>query len=143
MKQFVNRILLLLPVMVIVFSGCKKDDKYTIQTKPVITELSPAQGVVGSTVVIRGTNLKNVNRVRFGKEDAAGFNRANNTDTSVSVQVPAGVFPGDLLLQVYVENGGSTETMFKVYPQPGISLASPSAGFPGDNVVITGENLHI
>lgn len=143
MKQFINKILLLLPVMVIVFSGCKKDEKYTIQTKPVITALSPAQGVVGSTVVIKGSNLKNVNRVRFGKEDAAGFNRANNTDSSVSVQVPAGVFPGDLLLQIYIENGGSTETMFKVYPQPAISLASPATGFPGDNVVITGQNLQI
>jgi hypothetical protein len=144
MKNIINKILVILPVAALLFSGCKKDkDNYTVQTKPVITELSPAQGVIGSSVTIKGQNLKNVNRVRFGKEDAAAFNRSANTDTSITVQVPAGVFPGDLLVQVYVENGGSTETSFKVYPQPSITLSSPTTGFPGDDVTITGENLDI
>jgi hypothetical protein len=66
-----------------------------------------------------------------------------NTDTSIVVNVPAGVFPGDLMVQVYLKEGGSSDATFKVYPQTTATTVTPAKAYPGDEVTIDGTDLDI
>src|SRR5450759_5151879 len=112
----------------------KKNDKVNAVTKPQIKGLSKTEGIIGSSVTILGVNLKNVDRIRFGAKDAANFNASANTDSSITVTVPANVIPGNLLLTVYITGVASDQTNFKVVEPPKpplITSASPVTGSPG------------
>lgn len=124
-------------------SGCKKKDVYPGQTLPKITSVAPGSGVPGVSVLVKGENLKSVTAVKFGTVDAASFDLASVTDTSLLVQVPA-MDSGKVFVQVYYDGGaGYNAAPFKVLLKPEISSILPSTGFPGDQVTINGVNLDI
>jgi hypothetical protein len=127
--------------------GCKKKDVYPAQQLPVIKSVSPAQGKVGTAVIIKGINFKNITSVKFGKVDAAGFSAAANTDTSVAATVPAGLEPGDNFVQVYLKDGtGYSAFKFTVLETPrvpDITSVDPVIGYPGDDVNLKGINLDV
>jgi len=148
-KIFKNFFLLAAAVIatVLLQYGCKKKDVYPAQTLPAISSVTPAKGIIGSTVVIKGVNLKNVTDVKFGAKDAANFVASANTDTSITVNVPDSLAPGDLYVQVYFDNGkgynAAAFTVLKTPPVPHITSVAPATGFPGDQVTIKGVNLDI
>jgi IPT/TIG domain len=148
MIKFLKNPLLVAILILSVFAvSCNKNDKPTPVTPPKIKSLSKLEGLIGSSVTIMGTNLKNVDRVRFGAKDAAAFNASNNSDTAITVQVPAGVSYGNLLLQVYITGVGSDQANFKVIEPPRpptiTGAAAPATGYPGTAVTLTGTNLEI
>src|SRR5689334_14258305 len=98
--------LLTLPVLLLVINSCKKEATYESQKLPEITSVSPVAAVIGTQITIKGKNLKDVTKVRFGTKDAAGFNASANTDSSVIATVPAGLDPGSLYVQVYYATNG-------------------------------------
>lgn len=126
--------------------GCKKEDKQTPVVPPKIKNLSTTQGLIGSDVTIMGSNLKSVDKVKLGAEDAAGFDPAANTDSAITVKVPASVKYGDLLITVYHSGVGSDQINFTVVEAPKPPEATgitPANGFPGTEVTVTGNNLGI
>jgi hypothetical protein len=146
MTKLLKNPLLAILILSVLAIRCNKNDEVDAVTPPEIKALSNLEGLIGSTVTIMGNNLKSVDRVRFGAIDVPDFNAANNTDTAVSVQVPAGVSYGNLLLQVYISGIGSAQIDFKVIEPPKpptITDASPAMGFPGTAVTLTGTNLEI
>lgn len=145
-KLLKNPLLLAILILSVLAVSCNKNDDVDAVTPPKIKGLSKLEGLIGTPVTIIGNNLKNVDRVRFGAKEAANFNVANNTDTAITVQVPAGVSYGNLLLQVYISGIGSDQITFKVNEPPKpptIAGVSPATGFPGTAVTLSGTNLEI
>jgi hypothetical protein len=145
-KLLKNPLLVAILILSVCAVSCNKEDKVKAVTPPDIKTLSNLEGLIGSSVTILGSNLKSVDRIRFGAKDAAGFNASNNTDTAITVQVPAGVSYGNLLLQVYISGVGSDQANFKVIEPPRpptVTGAAPATGFPGTSVTLTGTNLEI
>ena len=145
-KQFKAVFLISIPLFAIAFlqTGCKKRDVYPSQQLPKITAINPTSAMVGDTVVLQGSNLKNVVDVKFGTSDVTKYTTAN-TDNAISVVVPDSIPPGDLYVQVYLDNGtGYAATKFKVLATPKvptISSVNPLTAFPGDNITIRGINF--
>jgi len=124
-------------------SACKKKDVYPGQSLPKITAVAPGSGVPGVAVMIKGENFKSVTAVKFGTVDAAAFDPASVTDTSLMVQVPS-MDSGKVFVQVYYANGaGYNAAPFTVMLKPDISSVLPLTGYPGDEVTINGVNLDI
>ena len=148
-KPFNHFLLLVVAVagLVAVQQGCKKKDVYPSQQLPVIKSVTPAQAKVGTAVVIKGSNLKNVTSVKFGKVDAAAFSAGSNTDTSVAATVPAGLEPGDTYVQVYLKDGAGYGafkfTVLETPRVPDITSVDPVIGFPGDDVTLKGINMDV
>ena len=146
LKQFKTALLISIPVVALVLlqTSCKKRDVYPSQQLPRLAEIKPTAAMVGDTVVLKGSNLKNVVDVKFGTTDVSKYTTAN-TDTSISVVVPDSLPPGNLYVQVYLDNGsGYASTQFKVLATPkvpAISSVSPTTAFPGDDLTIKGINF--
>lgn len=131
-----------LPVLLLVIqSSCKKEDKYEAQTLPKVNSIFPISAIIGTEVTLKGVNLKDVTKVRFGTVEAPGF---ITTDSSVVVDVPAGLSPGDLNVQVYYTGTGYSSVPFTVLETPrppAISTIDPAKAFPGTTITITGADF--
>ena len=104
---------------------------------PAIASLSPTSGIVGTSVVITGTNLTGATAVSFNGT-AATF--IVNSATQLTATVPGGATSGNV--SVSTPGGTSNGLAFTVIPPaPTISGLSPTSGTPGTSVVITGTNL--
>jgi hypothetical protein len=147
LRQFKNVLYLGIPMLAFMLLqwGCKKKDVYPSEQLPLISSLSPSSAIVGTAIVIKGTNLKNVTDVKFGSSEAANFSASNNTDTAIKVTVPAGLTPGTAPVQVYYANGkGYASFAFTVVltpPVPKIDSVSPKNGYPGNTVTVSGNNF--
>ncbi|HEX3935004.1 MAG TPA: IPT/TIG domain-containing protein [Puia sp.] len=132
-------------VLALIQWGCMKKDVYPSRQFPQITSLSPSSAIMGTPIIIKGTNLKNVTDVKFGTVEAANFNASNNTDTAIKVTVPDSLALGPIALQVYYDNGNgyatANFTVLLVPPVPKIDSVSPKEGFPGNTVTISGNNF--
>lgn len=125
--------------------GCKKKDVFPSQTLPEITSLSPSSAMGGTLIIIKGNHLKDVNSVKFGASDAAGFDQSANSDTSIRVTVPDSLPLGPTYVQVYLPDGkgyaAHSFTVLLTPPVPKIDSVSPTTAFPGDEVTIFGTNF--
>ena len=102
-----------------------------------ITNLSPASGIGGTTVVITGTNFTGATGVSFNGT-AATF--TVNSGTQITTTVPAGAASGSVV--VTTPGGLSNGVVFTVIPPaPTLSSLSPASGPVGTSVTITGTNL--
>ena len=79
---------------------------------PDITVISPAQGKIGSTVVIQGTNFDTVHSVTFGGQ-AAAFSA--DSPTRLSATVPSGAKTGSIVA-TNAHGSGWSPTDFTVVP---------------------------
>lgn len=143
-KLFKLFMFLLIPFLSVMIVSCSDDDEIVTPPSPTITAVSPAEGLPGTVVTITGTNLQDVGSVRFGTTDAEGFNRANNTATSITATVPAGMEAGAQNI-VITSPGGTDSFNFTVLqeqlPAPTITSFSPAEGAIGSQVTITGTNF--
>ena len=103
---------------------------------PVITGISPSNGIAGSKVVLHGTNLLGATSVRFSAKEAAFTDPTNNY--VLVATVPTNVITG--AIQVTTP-GGSTESSNSFYGSPAITGFSPTHGVPGTLVDISGTNF--
>ena len=108
---------------------------FTVGPPPVIASFSPASGYVGSSVVLTGTGFTGATQVTFNGAAAAAV--AVNSDTQLTVTVPAGASTGPIGVTTPVSTGSSA-TSFTVIPAPVISSFTPTRGVAGTPVVITG-----
>jgi hypothetical protein len=111
-----------------------------VLTQPVISSVSPANGVAGTVVTINGSGLQGGTLTIGGA--TASFTIVNAT--SISAPVPAGATIGAANGIVFAVTGFANATAaFTVDapPPPTISLVSPAAGVAGSTVNISGTGL--
>jgi hypothetical protein len=119
---------------VIVTSGGVASNSSSFLVIPVITNDSPAQGPVGTSVVVTGTSFGDTqgsSTITFNDVVASPSSWSN---TSITVPVPSGATTGSLIVTV---NGFSTNGRpFPVVPN--ITAIGPTAGQIGSLVTISG-----
>ena len=108
---------------------------------PTVTSFTPSSGPVGTNVSITGTNFTGATAVTFNGTAATNF--TVNSSTSINANVPSGATTGKIA--VTTGNGtGTSSTNFTVTttsPKPTITGFTPTQGFPGTHVTITGTNF--
>ncbi|WP_260636909.1 beta strand repeat-containing protein [Streptomyces angustmyceticus] len=108
---------------------------------PVVTSISPAQGVPagGTNVTLTGSGFTGATMVRFGPN---GTTFVIVSDTQITAKTPAG--SGTVQVTVTAPTGTSTQNVFFTYaPAPVLTTLTPTSGpTSGGNVVtLTGTNL--
>jgi uncharacterized protein (TIGR03437 family) len=107
---------------------------------PSITSLNPASGVVGTSVTINGANFgatRGTNMVTFNGIATAP---ASWSATSIVAPVPSGATTGNVVVTVGgISSNGMGFTV--AVPGPRITSLSPTSGFVGASVTITGVNF--
>ncbi|MSU73543.1 hypothetical protein EXS56_00180 [Candidatus Kaiserbacteria bacterium] len=129
-----------------------------------LTSLSPVSGEPGTSLIIYGTNLDNVNNtVYFGSQPVANVPSSNGT--SLTVTVPGGITPGGAGVYVTNSRGTSNTLTFNViarysacnYPYsygtynttycppnvntPYITYLNPASGAVGSTVTVYGSGF--
>jgi hypothetical protein len=129
-------------------SATSTADQFTFVAAPTVTGVSPNSGPLagGNWVTVTGTHLGAATRVSIGGTQT-GFNV--NSDTSLSVYIPAGESPETVDIRVTSIGGTSTRTSADRYtylpppPPPTVTGVSPNTGtaLGGDTVTITGTGF--
>lgn len=140
------RIMLLsfLPILAFTINSCEEDDEDGGYTKPSLWEVFPEEGLIGSSVTVKGTDLQDVIAVKFGNIDVTDFTK---TDTSLTVQAPQGLDEGETHITVFYkaasENnlGPSSSVPFIVLFPPVLSEVVPTQAKPGFDVAVSGNSL--
>jgi uncharacterized repeat protein (TIGR03803 family) len=103
---------------------------------PTIASVSPANGPVGSAVVIAGAGLTQTTRVTFGGVKATAF--TVKSATQVTTTVPNGARTGSVVITTPGGTGAGPKA-FRVTPV--IKGFSPASGKVGTSVTITGTSF--
>ena len=104
---------------------------------PVLSNLNPTNGPVGTSVKISGTNLSGATGVSFN--GTAQTIIGSNTATSLVVAVPVGATTGTVIVTTI--NGTSNGINFTVTTTPSLASIAPPSGTAGSTVVLNGANL--
>ncbi len=107
------------------------------QPAPVLTAVTPANGVPGTSVVITGDFLNQIKRIRFNDIDAIV---KDSSAQKITITVPANVPRGPAPLAVETQGGNFVFT-FIVAGTPQITSISPLKTKPGTELIIQGKNL--
>ena len=105
-----------------------------------IASFTPGSGIVGTSVIITGTNFDPVpsnNIVKFNGTTAVV---TASTTTSITTSVPLGATTGPITVTAYDQKATSASN-FTVLPVPTILSFTPSSGVIGTSVTITGTNF--
>jgi hypothetical protein len=128
-------------------ASCKKDITNPGQLLPKLTSVFPSSAPANTQLLLKGINLKNVRKVQFGTKVVTNFNPSNNTDSTVTVNVPDSLPLGETFVQVYLADGaGYAAYKFNILltpPVPKIAAINPSTALPGDLITITGINFSL
>lgn len=107
------------------------------QPIPTVSAISPTNGLQGSLVVVTGTFLTQIKRVRFNGVNAE---IKDSTAQQLTIVVPATLPRGPVPLVVETL-GGEVSNRFVVAGTPQITSISPLQARPGTELVIKGQNL--
>lgn len=107
------------------------------QPVPVLTTVTPNNGLPGSLVVITGVYLNQIKRVRF---DDVNAEVKDSTAQKLTIVVPPTLPHGPVALAIETTGGEST-SKFIVAGTPQITSVSPLRAKPGTELVIQGQNL--
>lgn len=107
------------------------------QPIPIVAKVTPANGVAGSTVVISGNYLNQLQKIQFNGIDAAV---QDSTAQKLTVVVPANVPRGPIPISI-TTIAGTLSIPFIVAGTPQITSVSPLQTKPGAQIVIQGKNL--
>ena len=111
-----------------------------VLASPVLTQMSPVQGRVGTLVTLSGQ--------RFGPTAAANIVRFNGvaapvlsaTATTLTVRVPATATTGPVQV-VTGEGAGRSAQAFTVFQPPTLAVPAPAEGTPGSVLLLTRHGL--
>lgn len=137
--------LLVTIVMTLAFVGFGATAPAEAATKPTITELVVNAGPLKSTrIVIRGTSLKSVNAIEFGKKRGTIVRKISST--AIEVKTPSGAKAGTVYVRVRAGNKWSAKTSKSRYtfvPTPKITKLSARRGtfVGGQKIEIAGSGL--
>lgn len=115
-------------------------EDFKVWYPPVISSFSPASGFEGETVTITGENFSTTTYQNIVKFNGIAAIVLSASATSLSVKIPTGATSGKITVKVNEETATSTEDFTILYP-PVISSFSPTSGYEGVEVIITGENF--
>jgi|GEM_PF-1394736 len=107
------------------------------QPEPSIAAVSPTNGLPGTPVVIRGSFLNQIIRVRFNDAEVIP---KDSTTQSLTITVPLNAKRGPATITVETRGGVQT-TGFLVAGTPQITSISPSVATPGSELIVRGINL--
>jgi|GEM_PF-1415708 len=105
-------------------------------TVPAISSFTPVNAGIGTTVIITGTNFTGATAVSFGGTAATSF--TVNSGTQITAVVGAGSTGN---VAVTTSCGTGTRSGFTYYAAPTISAFTPSSGYIGNTITITGTNF--
>lgn len=111
-----------------------------VLASPVLTQLSPAQGRVGTLVTVSGQRFAPsaaANTVRFGSVAAPVLSA---TVTTLTVRVPAGASSGPVQV-ITSEGAGRSAQAFTVFQAPTLASLTPAEGVPGGVITLTGTEF--
>ncbi|GAB4014680.1 hypothetical protein GCM10028773_02110 [Spirosoma koreense] len=108
-----------------------------LQPGPIVTTVSPTNGLPGTTVTITGDFLNQLKLIRFADIDAT---IKDSTAQKLTVVVPPNVPRGPIFLSIETKGGLSTSN-FIVAGVPQITSLAPLKTKPGAELVIKGTNL--
>ena len=114
--------------------------QFTINTGPVIHDVTPLQGEVGVEVIISGDFFDSIpthNEVAFNGVAATVISA---TATTIVTTVPVGATTGAITVTVAGETATS-QGDFIVVRSPSITSFQPTSGMTGTQVTITGQNF--
>lgn len=123
-----------------VFTNAGTATSGTFYIEPQVTNISPSQGNPGTTVTVTGTGFTGVEAVNGGSVDFSNGVSATytvNSDTQLTVQVPAGAVTGPITL--HTPNTAADSATFTVLTS--ITGFSPTAGGAGTAVTISGTGF--
>ena len=112
---------------------------FTITNIPTITSFSPANGIVGTSVTITGTNFTGATAVRFNATAAASF--TVNSATQITATVGNGTTTGKITVTTPVASAVSSTNFTINAAAPTITALNPGSGPVGTPVVISGTNF--
>ena len=108
-----------------------------LQPAPIVTAITPANGLQGQLVTVTGDYLNQLRRVRFNDIDAVV---QDSSSQKITFLVPATVPRGPQPLAIQTV-GGEVVNRFIVAGTPQITSVSPLNTKPGAELVILGKNF--
>ncbi|WP_460938610.1 IPT/TIG domain-containing protein [Spirosoma humi] len=108
-----------------------------LQPAPIVTAITPANGIQGQLITITGDYLNQLKRVRFDNIDAVV---QDSSTKKITFPVPATVARGPQPLTIETI-GGQVTNRFIVAGTPQITSISPLNTKPGAELVIQGKNF--
>jgi len=130
--------LLFIGIFTIYFS-CKKGSEPP--SKPTIADLKTKEGLIGSKIIIDGTNLSGITQVLFNKIPAVFTVKSA---TEIEVTVPSGIQIGDAtIVAIANKDTANLQSFFVTIPgsKPVITSMLPAQNIPGQQVMLYGSNL--
>lgn len=100
----------------------KSDTSNSFTPYPVITSFAPPEQIVGSNVVIAGTNFSNIDDIKFNTVSATSF--TVDSATQITATVPDGDNAGDIILETTY--GYNSYSPYEFYPVVDISSITKS-----------------
>ena len=110
------------------------------RTTPSLISFSPTTGFPGTEVVLQGKNLiEGATRVFFSGVEAEVI---SDGPTQIVVRVPDGLSPGNILLNVIINEETITSSDYFLYKLLSITGISPLQGSYSDVITITGTGFN-
>ncbi len=130
---------------VVALGGAFYAMKYLWRKPPVLTAVLPGKTEPGQTVSLSGKQFASdaaANVVRFG-DNTGQVTSASDTQLTVTVPaVLAAAGPVDVAVTIETSGGRSKAVTLKVYRAPKVTSITPDVVMPGQEIVVSGENLN-
>src|ERR1700761_5028896 len=96
---------------------CSKSKKSNEQPPPapVLSSVSPADGIIGDPVTLQGSNLTGADNITF---NGTSSKIIQNNGSTLSTVVPQGVTAGTTNIVVHTAGGASNQVAFNVLKTP-------------------------
>jgi RHS repeat-associated protein len=126
-------------VTVVVNSISSNTNQVFTVVSPIISSLAPPAGAVGGTITINGSGFGGTQGSSSVKFNGVAASISSWSDTIVKAVVPATASSGPLT----VTNFGATSNgvQFDLQGAPSVASISPSVGYVGNEVTITGSGF--
>ncbi|MCU0425232.1 MAG: IPT/TIG domain-containing protein [Candidatus Kapabacteria bacterium] len=111
---------------------------FTFVDAPVVTSFSPTSGAIGTTIVIRGTNLGGATNLSIG---GVNIPFTANSSEQITAQVPLGGIASGAIAVSTLGGVGQSDSTFTFIPPPVISSAKFVQSRQGLIMNIFGENF--
>jgi hypothetical protein len=112
---------------------------FTVIPAPTISSFTPSSSTIGATVTITGTNFTGATAVRFNGIAATTYSVVSAT--SITATVPTGASTGTIAVTTAGGTATSASSLTLPVPPPTITSFSPTNGFVGSTVTISGTGF--
>lgn len=113
---------------------------FNVEGAPFISSFTPESGAAGSVVTISGQSLLNATHIYVGSGSVLAKDFISKSDSEIKVNVPTLASTGSI--RVTTTNGQfTTAGLYTVETAPVINSFSPSSGYLGSSLTITGQNF--